>query len=157
LPYFFGRRNETYTVGYTFTHSIECPVSRDFAWRFWSNVENWPTVDPAVESVTLDGLFAAGTKGKTKPRGLAQTEWTLIEVQHGSSAAIEMSLPGAVLRFFWAFEETDSGGARLTQRVTLEGELVDDYRDGLKGLEEGIPAGMRNLKEAMERAAGSAA
>ena len=38
---------------------IECPVGRDFAWQFRSAVENRAVVDPAVESVMLNGPIAA--------------------------------------------------------------------------------------------------
>jgi len=54
---------------YEFECSVECRVEKDFAWGFWSDVANWSVVDPSVEAVTLDGDFAAGTKGLTKPRG----------------------------------------------------------------------------------------
>jgi len=58
-----------------FEHSIECQVGRDFAWKFWTNVDNWAAVDPAVEWAKLEGPFIAGTKGRTKPRGADPNEW----------------------------------------------------------------------------------
>ena len=39
---------------WTFEHTIECFVSSDFAWKFWTNVENW-AVDADLESVELRG------------------------------------------------------------------------------------------------------
>lgn len=139
-------------MSYEFEHTVACPVGRDFAWQFWSNVENWAAVDPAVESVKLHGPFAAGTKGTTKPRGSASTEWELIEVQDNKSAMIGLSVPGAVLRFLWIFEDAAGGGTQITQRVTLEGERADDYVAEMNGLERGIPEGMRSLVQAMVRA-----
>ncbi|HYY58570.1 MAG TPA: SRPBCC family protein [Pyrinomonadaceae bacterium] len=141
-------------MSYEFEHSIECPVSRDFAWQFWSNVENWAAVDPAVESVELSGPFVAGTKGTTKPRGLAPTEWELIEAQDGRRAVIGLAVPGAVLRFLWTFEDTACGGTLITQRVTLGGERAGDYAAGMKELEKGVPEGMRSLAQGIIRAAG---
>ena len=87
-----------------FEHSVECQVSRDFAWQFWTNVDNW-VLDPSVESVKLNGSFAAGTKGTTKPRDLDPVDWQLTEVQDRSSAVIEIPAPGAIVRF--------SGGSRI--------------------------------------------
>jgi Polyketide cyclase / dehydrase and lipid transport len=144
-------------VGYKFEHAVECPVGRDFAWRFWSDVGNWAAVDSSVEWVKLDGPFARGTKGTTKPRGFAVTEWVLAEVQDGRSAVIEVAAPGAVLRFSWAFEEQAAGVTRITQRVSLEGERAGDYAGAMKEFEAGIPAGMSNLARAMARAANDAA
>lgn len=140
-------------MGYEFAHIIECPVGRDFAWRFWSDVGNWAAVDPAVESVTLNGPFAAGTRGTTKPLGSPPVGWELIEVQAGKSAAIGLSVPGAVVRFFWAFEDAASGGTLITQRVTLEGERAGDYLTGMAELERGIPEGMGSLVRGMVRSA----
>jgi hypothetical protein len=44
-----------------FEHSVECQVRRDFAWKFWTNVDNWAVVDPAVEWAKLEGLFISLT------------------------------------------------------------------------------------------------
>lgn len=144
-------------MGYEFAHSIECPVSRDFAWRFWSAVENWAAVDPAVEWVSLDGPFASGTRGVTKLHGLGPMEWRLSVVQDGRSATIEIMVDGAVVKFCWRFEEQASGGVRITQRVSLEGERAGEYLEGMRELEQGIPAGMHSLAVGMVRAAEGAA
>lgn len=136
---------------YEFTHAVECPVPSDFAWRFWTNVENWPVVDSSAEAVTLDGPFAAGTRGSTKPRGLPPTEWELTEVEEGRRAVIAITLPGAVFSFEWLFEDAAGGGTRMTQRVTLEGERAAEYAGALPEFAAGIPAGMRSLAAAMER------
>jgi len=135
-----------------FVHSVECPVSRDFAWRFWTDVANW-THDISVESVTIDGPFAAGAKGVTKPRGGDPVEWRLVEVQDRSAALIEIALSGATIRFHWRYEDAAGGGVRITQRVTLEGDRAADYAEGMAMLESGIPQGMRKLAEVMARAA----
>jgi hypothetical protein len=31
-----------------FEHTIECQVGRDFAWKFWTNLDNWAAVDPGL-------------------------------------------------------------------------------------------------------------
>lgn len=47
---------------WTFAHTVECSVSKDFAWSFWTNVSNW-ALDPDVISMELQGPFAVGTTG----------------------------------------------------------------------------------------------
>jgi hypothetical protein len=131
-----------------FEHSVECRVSRDFAWRFWTDVSNW-MLDTSLESVTFDGPFAAGAKGVNKPRGGDPIEWRIVEVQDRSGAVIEIALPGANVKFNWRFEDTVDGGVRMTQRVTLEGERAEDYVEGMKQLEWGIPQGMQKMAEVM--------
>ncbi|HEV2704756.1 MAG TPA: SRPBCC family protein [Pyrinomonadaceae bacterium] len=141
-------------MSYEFEHAIECPVSRELAWRFWSHVENWAAVDSTVESVKLDGPFAGGTKGTTKPRGSSPNEWELLEVENGKRAVIGLSVPGAVLKFLWEFENEASGsGTLIRQRVILEGERADNYAAGMKELEAAIPEGMQNLVRGILRAA----
>jgi hypothetical protein len=139
---------------YTFTHSVECAADRKFAWAFWSDVGNWAAVDPAVESVELDGPFVAGTRGETRPRGGEKVEWRLAEVCEGSGAVVEISVPGALVRFAWEFKEESEGVTSITQRVTLEGERAGDYAEGMRMLEQGAPVGMGKLAEAIEKASG---
>lgn len=137
-----------------FEHSVECPVSREFAWQFWSHVENW-LFDVSVESVTLDGPFAAGTPGITKPRGGEPINWKLVEVEDGHRATFEINLPGAVVHFHWQFEELPIKATRISQQATMDGERAADYMDGAAGLEKGIPEGMRQLCEEILKSARS--
>jgi hypothetical protein len=139
-------------MDWEFTHSVDCPASRESAWQFWTHVENWLS-DPSVESITLDGPFAAGTRGTTKPRGLDPLDWRLAEVQDGRGAVVEMNLPGAVIHFRWEFAELSDSVTRITQRVTLAGERAGDYMAGAAELEKGIPQGMQKLAEEIVKAA----
>ena len=143
-------------MSWRFEHSVDCPASRDFAWQFWTNVDNW-LFDVSVESVTLDGPFAAGTRGTTMPRGLDPINWQLVEVEEGRRALIEIDLPGAVVRFHWQFETLPGAVTRITQQATLEGEGAADYMAGVAELEKGIPEGMRTLSEEIGNAARRAA
>lgn len=136
---------------WSFRHYVEGPVSKDFAWQFWTNVDNWARVDSSIEWARLEGPFTKGTAGTTGPRGSEPTRWLIADVEDGRSATIEIAAPGAILRCAWVFEETDSGGTRITQEASLEGERAEQYLEAVKGLEEGIPAGMQKLMKGMER------
>ncbi len=107
-----------------FEFSVQWPVSRDFAWQFWTHVENWSVVDPSVEWAKLEGPFVAGTKGTTKPRGLDPIEWQLLDVYDGSRAVIEVCVFGGTVRFGWTFEDCLGGGTMITQRFAIPGEGV---------------------------------
>lgn len=89
-------------VAWAFEHSINCDVSSEFAWDFWANVRNW-TLDADVESVEIDGPFAAGARGFTNSKSSGRVEWRIVDVQPGR-AVIEFPLPGALGRFVWTFE-----------------------------------------------------
>ncbi|MEW6736815.1 MAG: SRPBCC family protein [Acidobacteriota bacterium] len=138
-----------------FKHSVECSISVEFAWQFWTDVNNWAVVDPAVEWVSLNGAFATGSQGTTKPRGAQPTNWTLVEVQDSSKAVIEIAVSGAALTFHWKFEATNNGGTKLTQEVHLSGERAEDYLEAVKWLEQDIPAGMHKLVEGIIKVATS--
>jgi hypothetical protein len=138
---------------WTFEHAVECAVDKQFAWQFWTHVENWPVVDPAVESVTLDGAFAAGSVGITKPVNMEPVNWKLAEVDDGESAVVEIAAPGATARFQWRFADAGGGNTRITQRASIEGEGADNYAEFAKALEMGIPPGMQRLADAITQAA----
>jgi hypothetical protein len=129
---------------------VQARVSWMQAWAFWTDVSHW-TLDRSVEWVRLDGPFAAGTNGLTKPRDAEPIRWRIQDATPGR-ATIEIELPGAVVRFEWrmvaAGEET-----RITQSVTLSGARAEDYVALAESqLKSGIPEGMRTLAEAMEKA-----
>ena len=138
---------------WTFEHSVIVHASREAAWKFWSNVANWAVVDPAVEWVRLDGPFEAGARGETKPVGSPPTAWSLAEVDPYRHARIEIEAPGATAVFVWMLADNADGATILTQRATLVGPCAGDYTEMLRGLEEGIPAGMEKLAAAIESAA----
>lgn len=140
-----------------FEHTIECPVSRAFAWQFWSDVNNWPVVDPGVEAVEINGPFAAGAIITTKPVGMPPVVGHLVEVEEAERACIEVPAPGAVARFLWLFADI-GGGTRVRQQVSITGEQADHYAQTMgPGLASGIPAGMEKLVAAMKAAYASAA
>ena len=135
-------------------HSVECRVGRDFAWQFWTNVDNWAVVDPGVDSVELDGPFAVGSRGATKIGDQPPIEWQITEVEDGKRALIEIVVPGAVAKFLWMFADAAGGNTRITQQVSIEGEQTDQYyaENFGKEMENGMPAGMQRLADAIEAA-----
>lgn len=136
---------------WAFEHSVDCEVTVEFAWAFWTNVNNW-TLDPDVESVGTDGPFAAGTRGFTNSKSSGRIEWRIAEIDR-RRAVLEFPLAGAVGRCVWTFEDT-AGGTRITQRWILQGERAAVYTSVVgPALEAGIPAGMKKLCRTMEDAA----
>jgi uncharacterized protein YndB with AHSA1/START domain len=137
---------------WTFEFSVDCAVTVEFAWNFWTNVKNW-AFDSDVDSVEIDGPFVAGTRGCTNSKSSGRIEWRIAEV-HPGKAVIEFPLSGAMGRFVWIFEDR-SGGTRMTQRCTLQGKEAEVYAKAIaSSLEAGIPAGMTKLRRKLEDAAG---
>jgi hypothetical protein len=139
---------------WTFEHSVECKVHRDFAWQFWTNVSNWAMVDSSVEWASIDGPFRSGATGSTKSRGGKAVHWRVEDAQPGSGATVLIHVSGAAMRSVWRFEDSEHGRTRITQRASIEGERAEDYAPTFgPQLEREMPAGMLKLAEAMERAA----
>jgi len=135
-----------------FEHSVECPVSPEFAWNFWTNVDNWK-IDADVESVELSGPFRPGTHGTTHSKSSGRIEWRIAEVTPPKQAVLEFPAPGAAAYFLWTFEPSPTG-TRITQLASLSGERASYYAETFgPSLEAGLPAGMRKLCQAMEQAA----
>ena len=137
---------------WSFEYSIECPVSREFAWQFWTDVRNWK-LDADVEAIEMGGEFREGAAGATISRSSGRIEWRVGEMNPGHAAVIEFPLPGASGRFDWRFEDS-GGGTRITQRASLRGERAAAFVGAVtSALEAGIPAGMQKLCDSMAKAA----
>lgn len=131
-----------------FEHTVVCPVPIDVAWKFWTHVENWK-IDADLESVSIDGPFAQGTRGRTVSKASGPIEWKLASVD-GYAAIIEVDAGDALARFHWSFSGEDSA-TRITQRVTISGEQARELADIFgPSLAAGIPAGMQKLCTAMQ-------
>jgi hypothetical protein len=138
---------------WSFEHSIECGVSTDVAWAFWTNVDHW-AIDADVDTVERHGPFAPGTGGVTQSKTSGRIEWRIAEVQPGK-ASLEFPGPGVLATFTWLFEDIGQR-TRITQRASLSGEQTATYAETIwPALQAGIPQGMRKFCEAMEAAAKS--
>jgi hypothetical protein len=109
-------------------HSVIANASRQTVWEFISNIDNMARIEgDAVESMTLDGPFQAGTRGTTRMRGQEPTHWRLVEVEPPGRAVSEVELSGAVVRFTWTYEELSHDRTRLDQQITLDGPGAEAY------------------------------
>ena len=99
-----------------------------------------------VEWSRLDGPFAVGTSGKSKPRGrLPAGRFRLDAVVPEEMFRSETKLPGARLLFEHVIEPTQAG-VTITHRATLDGPAAWLWLPLLrKSIEGGLPAGVERL------------
>jgi hypothetical protein len=130
-------------------HSVIADAHRQTVWEFVSNIDNLARVEGnAVESMTLDGPFQAGTKGATKMRGQQPTHWRLVEVKPPERVIYEMELTEAVIHFIWTYEELADGRTRLSQHIPLEGPGAESYIPIMEqNLAPNVGKGMEKLAE----------
>jgi uncharacterized protein YndB with AHSA1/START domain len=103
--------------------SVETSASPATVWRIWSNPSTWQEWNPDVQSMTLNGPFAAGTLGTMKTKqGTRQVQLT--EVVPGQSFRLETTVI-PLTRF--AFECQVAGGpagkTTITQAIRVGGPL----------------------------------
>lgn len=100
----------------------------DRVWAVATDVDNWPSWDPHEQAARLDGPFAAGGTGWSKPNGGPATSWTITEVTERRSWSSECPLPGGKLAGTNEFESTSDGRIRCAKTVLVTGPLVPLFR-----------------------------
>jgi len=131
-------------------HSVEADVSLPFAWSFRIDVANWN--DPPAK-FSLDGPFAAGSRGTTLLPDTAPLHWTVREFQPGNSFIIEMQLDRALLSFDWRFDALSEHRTRLTQRIVLSGDNAAAFAAQVEaGFGSNLASGMKRIAAEMAAA-----
>ncbi len=134
-------------IAWQLEYSVEADVSPTFAWNFMTDVKNWD--DPPAE-FSLEGPFAAGTRGATRMPGQPPMGWCLREVVPGAFYAVEAQLDRAALSFEWRFEAASEGRTLLKQRIILTGENVAVYVGPVEAaFGANLVPGMARIAEAM--------
>ncbi|WP_371666510.1 hypothetical protein OG985_47355 [Streptomyces sp. NBC_00289] len=139
---------------WSFSSEIETKASRKFAWDFWSNVENWVNVDPAIIEVRLEGTFSIGGQGVTVTKEGDPVRWEIVNVIKGSQAEIMFPVPRTKLLAKWVFSSSPTlpRGCKISQVLSLHGELAKDYEAAVSaGMEGGVPEGMERLRLAIDQ------
>ncbi|HJP79735.1 MAG TPA: SRPBCC family protein [Pseudonocardiaceae bacterium] len=110
--------------------SAQRTITGDLAaiWRVATDVDAWPSWDPHEEAARLDGEFAAGSTGWSKPHGGPATDWTITEVVDRRSWSSECALPGGKLTGRNEFDDLGDGTVRCTKTVDVYGPLVPLFR-----------------------------
>lgn len=131
-----------------FQYSIECNATRQFAWRFWTDIANWN--DPPAK-FDLDGPFQTGARLTTTLPG--ETLYSVIrDLQPEREATIEMQLADAILSFHWKFEKLTEDRTQITQRLVLSGANAKSFVAQVTAMEASVPDGMKKVAAAIERA-----
>jgi len=130
-----------------FEHSARSAARKDEVWPYYVDVPNWRVWSvEGVEWSRLDGPFAVGTKGKSKPPGrLPAGSFRVDAVVPEELYRSETKLPGARLLFEHVIEPAGDG-VTITHRAILRGGLARMWLALLRGsIEAGLPAGVERL------------
>ncbi len=108
----------------------ETIITGDLAavWAVATDVDSWPAWDPHELAARLDGPFAPGGTGWSKPNGGPGTAWTITEVVEQHRWASECALPGGKLAGENVFESLGDGRIRCAKTIRVCGPLVPLFR-----------------------------
>jgi hypothetical protein len=102
---------------------VETTASPQAAWKIWSDTSTWPEWNPDVQSMTLNGPFAAGTTGTMKTKqGTRAIQ--LSEVVPGMSFRLETTvIPLTRFAFVCRVSPGAGGKTTLSQAIVVGGPL----------------------------------
>src|SRR5437870_5482996 len=109
---------------WTYQHSEEARVSAESIWRLWSQVERWQTWNADIETIAIDGPFAAGTRFTMTPVGDDPVELRLEEVVENRSFTDVAEFDGLVIRTVHLMEPVGDR-LRITYRMEISGPNAD--------------------------------
>jgi uncharacterized protein YndB with AHSA1/START domain len=103
--------------------SVETSASPAAVWKIWSDTSTWAEWNPDVQSMTLNGPFAAGTSGTMKTKqGTRQVQLT--EVVPGRSFRLETTvIPLTRFVFECQVVAGPTGKTTISQAIRVGGLL----------------------------------
>ncbi len=106
----------------TFRHveTLHTSASPERIWALWSNIATWPTWDPPVEKVVLDGPFRVGTTGHMVMAGGFEMPFEL-EVVHPDERYLDVLRMGELGIRVDHVVEAAEGGSLVSSGTRLGG------------------------------------
>ena len=103
--------------------SVATSASPATVWKIWSDTASWPQWNPDVQSMTLNGPFAAGATGTMKTKqGTRQVQLT--EVVPGRSFRLETTvIPLTRFAFECQVLAGPAGKTTISQAIRVGGPL----------------------------------
>ncbi|WP_327141132.1 SRPBCC family protein [Nocardia sp. NBC_01327] len=110
--------------------SAETVIRGDLAvvWATATDVEGRPVWDPHEQTARLDGAFAPGTTGWSKPRGGPGVNWLITTVEPLCRWGSQSRVPGGKLVGENRFEDLGQGQIRCHKTVRVIGPFAVLFR-----------------------------
>lgn len=104
-----------------YEHVAEAEVSAEAIWRLWADVPGWGSWHADIESISVDGPFAAGSTISMRPIGQDDVLLRLTEVVENTSFVDEATAEGLVVTTDHRLDELGAGRVRVTYRMQITG------------------------------------
>ena len=106
-------------------YSIETSASAEAIWSLFRDVGAWASWNAGIESIALEGPFAAGTSFTMKPPGQDAMRSRLTEVRENECFVDETTVDDLTIRVAHRIERKGKG-ARVTDTVSAEGPGAEE-------------------------------
>lgn len=93
----------------------------DGIWAAATDVPGWPSWDPHQQKARIDGEFAAGTTGWSKPASAPAGTFTITDVEPGRMWITRAGIPFGHLRLENRYDPAGDGMVRVSKRVEVHG------------------------------------
>ena len=134
-----------------FDHTVETSAPPEKIWAAWTDVECWPEWDTELDSASLDGSFALGTKGRVKPKRGPAARFSISELIPGESYTLTTRLPLCELKVSRRLTRNDDSGTFFIHVVSFVGPLCFVFGNLLgRRYREALPVVMENLRKIAE-------
>ena len=131
-------------------HTIDTAAAPEAVWQRYRDVSTWSEWNGAVESVLLDGEFAAGTAGTLSPPDQGPLPFRIISATENEGYVSETEIADTVaLRLATRLTPLPDGGTRITHRVELHGAAAPYFAQSFGPvLAAGVPRTLEALADA---------
>jgi uncharacterized protein YndB with AHSA1/START domain len=139
-----------------FEHSVQVRTSSDRIWAAWVDVTDWPSWNPGVGRVQLNGPVREGATGTIRALGGPASTFKVLAVEPDHRLVTEASQRLVRLRFHHELRDLGNGQLLVTHGVRMTGPatVLLRYTIGPR-LKRTIPAALAALAERLQIAADS--
>lgn len=133
------------------SHEILINASAHRIWSLISEIDQWPTWNPAVEMAKLHGAFGVGTTFKWKSGGISIVSM-LQEIIPASRLVWTGKTIGTQAIHVWTLDEANPDGVLVRTSESFDGWLPRLMRKTMqKTLDESLIAWLNELKRQAEK------
>jgi hypothetical protein len=128
---------------------MQTAATPDRVWAIWSDTTTWPTWNPDVHAISLDGPFQSGATGEMTT-GAGTHQIRLEDVVAGRSFdLVTCPIPATTFRFHCEVAPSHEG-SRISQGVSMRGFLAPVF---LRMMGSRIAESFRPILAGLARAA----
>ena len=131
-----------------FEHSVKARASRERVWAVWIDLAGWPSWNPGVGRVQLDGPVSEGATGTIRAVGGPESRLKVLTIEPEKRFVTEASERLMRLRFEQDLTEVGGGQLLITERVRMTGPATPLLRHTIGArLKRSIPEALAALVE----------